>query len=136
MNEKNCDRIKRRSDKRDAIYAELKKSRSHPSAEMIFAALKPSFGDLSLGTVYRNLAVFKDEGRVITVGVVDGKERYDADMRPHNHFICRACGSVIDVMEPIALNGVFQLESEGNVLESIDIVFHGLCKNCAGVEHK
>ena len=41
--------------KRDAILTYLKGTTEHPSAEMVYASLKPQIPDLSLGTVYRNL---------------------------------------------------------------------------------
>jgi len=124
----------RHSDRRDAIFAELKNSCAHPSAEMIFSAIKPNFADLSLGTVYRNLTLFKECGDIVSVGVVDGKERFDADTSPHNHFICRNCGAVIDIPDKFRI-GVEDIEADGVQIESVDIVFHGLCKSCADAEH-
>jgi Fur family peroxide stress response transcriptional regulator len=89
----------RKSKKRDAIYRALCALKTHPCAETLYARLKPSFPDLSLGTVYGNLAAFKREGLAVSVGVVDGRERFDGDTAPHAHFICRRCGAVIDVWE-------------------------------------
>ena len=44
--------------KRDAILNCLRQTDVHPSAEWVHAQLKPEYPDLSLGTVYRNLALF------------------------------------------------------------------------------
>ena len=52
---------------------------------------------MSLGTVYRNLAAFKQDGVIDSVGTVGGLERFDARTDPHCHFICSRCGNVIDV---------------------------------------
>ncbi|MBD9242840.1 MAG: hypothetical protein EGQ45_02040, partial [Clostridiales bacterium] len=49
--------------------------------------------DLSLATVYRNLARFRSEGAVQVIGCVDGEDRYDGNVAPHGHFICRTCAS-------------------------------------------
>ena len=62
--------------KRDAILTCLKETTVHPSAEWIYAQLKPSIPDLSLGTVYRNLAAFKTEG---VIASVDGRHVRCAD---------------------------------------------------------
>ena len=71
------------SKKREAILEALRNTTEHPSAEMLYARLKPEFPDLSLGTVYRNLAMFIRDGDAVSVGTVAGQERYDADTHPH-----------------------------------------------------
>lgn len=50
--------MRRHSKKRDAILSCIRRSHLHPSAEWIYTQLKPEHPDLSLGTVYRNLALF------------------------------------------------------------------------------
>lgn len=56
------------SKKREAILEALRNTTEHPSAEMLYARLKPEFPDLSLGTVYRNLAMFIRDGDAVSVG--------------------------------------------------------------------
>ena len=63
---------RRFSHKREQIYQAVCSRREHPTAEMVYQQLKPQFPDLSLGTVYRNLAAFKAEGVIDSVGVVNG----------------------------------------------------------------
>lgn len=82
--------IRKRSRKRDAILACVRATTCHPSAEWVYQRLKPTIPDLSLGTVYRNLSMFKDEGLVISVGTVGGLERFDGNTKPHTHFVCTA----------------------------------------------
>jgi Fur family peroxide stress response transcriptional regulator len=89
--------MERKSKKREAIRRALCSTKEHPCAEWIYSRLKNEIPDLSLGTVYANLAAFKENGSAICVGVVDGKERFDGDTAPHVHFICRECGTVDDV---------------------------------------
>ena len=48
--------------KRDAILTCLRQTKEHPSADWLYARLKPEIADLSLGTVYRNLSLFKEKG--------------------------------------------------------------------------
>ena len=54
----------RYSPKRDAILQCLRSTTCHPSAEWVYSQLKPKIPDLSLATVYRNLARFRAEGAV------------------------------------------------------------------------
>lgn len=63
------------SRKREAILSAICSTDIHPTADWIYQKLKPIYPDLSLGTVYRNIARFKEDGLIISVGVVEGQER-------------------------------------------------------------
>jgi Fur family peroxide stress response transcriptional regulator len=119
------------SKKREAILDALRSTKSHPSAEWVYAKLKPLYPDLSLGTVYRNLSLFRGEGQVISIGTVNGQERFDAKTNPHPHFICDVCGEVIDVSDELDLSviGAPQSFSEG-IIQYCDVTFHGKCLKC------
>lgn len=123
--------MQKHSRKRDAILACLQGTKSHPSAEWVYAQLKPVIPDLSLGTVYRNLAEFRRSGQIISVATVDGTERFDADTHPHTHFICRTCGAVIDLGE-VAISAP---ETDCGRVEEISVVYHGTCKACMAVKN-
>ena len=69
--------MQKKSRKRDAILACVCSTDTHPTAEWVYTQLKPEIPDLSLGTVYRNLAMFRREGIIGSAGVVNGLERYD-----------------------------------------------------------
>ena len=122
------------SRKRQAIYDHLCSVTDHPTAEMIYARLKPEIPELSLGTVYRNLTVLLEEGQIITVGKVDGQERYDARTTPHAHFVCRGCRRVLDVFLPDVVSGLYgEVESRlGCHTEWYTLTLHGLCVGCRG----
>ena len=118
--------------KRDAILTCLRETDVHPTAEWIFAKLKPEIPDLSIGTVYRNLALFKELGLVVSVGTVSGVERFDADTAPHVHYICTGCGKVVDLHQlriPEELNQAAAASSGGTVT-TCQLTFTGLCKDC------
>ena len=119
------------SKKRAAILEALRSTDEHPSAEMLYARLKSDFPDLSLGTVYRNLAMFVADGDAVSVGTVAGQERYDADTAPHAHFICSCCGRVLDVCSPNLAGIDLQVEQEvGGVVTSRSLSFTGKCAGC------
>ena len=50
--------------KRDAILTCLMNTDTHPSAEMVHQMLQASHPDISQATVYRNLALFKKQGKL------------------------------------------------------------------------
>ena len=122
----------RNSRKRDAILACLRSTETHPSAEWIYENLKPDYPDLSLGTVYRNLAQFREQGLLRCVTTVNGVERLDACTEPHTHFVCDCCGAVIDApfscdtgREEAAARG------SGFSVRSCEVLLRGLCPACA-----
>ena len=118
--------------KRDAILECLRCSKAHPSAEMLFNQLKPQIPDLSMGTVYRNLTLFKEQGLCSSVATVSGVERFDGNTDPHVHFICSNCDAVIDLDEmqiPQALSQTAASCCGGQVTEC-QLSFTGLCRDC------
>ena len=54
--------------KRNAILACLRGTKEHPSADMVYNAVREENPDISLATVYRNLAYFVERGDAICVG--------------------------------------------------------------------
>lgn len=118
--------------KRNAILTYLQQTKAHPSAETIFTDLKSQIPDLSMGTVYRNLTLFKKQGLATSVATVSGVERFDGNTEPHVHFICSACDAVIDLMDlqvPDALRSTAASCCGGQV-EGCQLSFTGICREC------
>ena len=118
--------------KRNAILNYLRSTTSHPSAEMVFAHLKQDIPDLSMGTVYRNLSLFKQQGLAASVATVNGVERFDGNTDPHVHFICGDCGAVMDLMDmqvPQSLCNTAADTIGGNVTQC-QLTFTGQCSAC------
>lgn len=124
---------RRQSKKRDAIRELLLACRDHPSAEEIYRRLKPDYPDLSLGTVYRNLAIFREEGAALSVATVAGQERLDGRTHPHAHFVCERCGRVYDV-DALPPDTVVTGEIPGEV-KRWTLTFHGICRWCTADDH-
>ena len=118
--------------KRDAILHYLQSVTDHPSAEKVFTQLKAQIPDLSMGTVYRNLNLFKQQGLAVSVATVKGVERFDGNTGPHVHFICQECDAVIDLMYmeiPESLMNIAANSSGGQVAEC-QLCFTGICQEC------
>lgn len=118
--------------KRDAILHYLRSTDAHPSAETVYATLKHEIPDLSLGTVYRNLSLFKQQGLIQSLGSVNGVERFDGTVEPHVHFICNGCGCIQDlhrmqVPEELCHSAA---RETGAKVENCLLTFTGLCGNC------
>ena len=118
---------------RNAILACLQGATTHPSAEMVYEMLQKEHPDISLATVYRNLARFKSQGLVCSVATVRGVERFDAMTHPHVHFICSSCDAVIDLPQmeiPESLSAEAEASS-GCRVQNCRLTFTGLCGKCA-----
>lgn len=125
------ERVRKHSRKRDAILDCIRRTKCHPTAEWVYQQLKPAYPDLSLGTVYRNLAMFKEEGTIRSVGVIQGLEHYDGIVTPHSHFICTRCGTVLDldVELPPEVLAAGEARCRG-VINSCQLQFFGQCADC------
>ena len=118
--------------KRNAIMECLRSTDLHPSAETVHEMLHEEHPDISLATVYRNLALFKRQGLIQSLGTVNGVERFDANTMPHVHFICNGCDAVMDLLQvqvPQAL-GTEAEEATGCQVSSCQLTFTGLCQSC------
>ena len=126
------EKVEKNFRKRNAILACLRQTTEHPSAEWVHAKLKSEYPDISLGTVYRNLARFKEQGEIISVGTVNGVERFDGNTAPHVHFVCNRCTAVLDLPEidvPEALSHTAE-QSVGGRVDACQLTFYGECTQC------
>ena len=118
--------------KRNAILECLRSTDLHPSAETVHEMLRQEHPDISLATVYRNLALFKRQGLIQSLGTVNGVERFDANNAPHVHFVCTGCDAVMDLPQvavPQAL-GTTAEETTGCRVDGCQLTFSGLCQSC------
>lgn len=128
---KNMNSKRNFSSKRNAIYNAVCSTDTHPSARWVYEKLKPDYPDLSLGTVYRNISLFKEEGMVNVVCCVNGEERIDATTSMHPHFVCNKCGRVIDVKENSQTAADSNLLAlKGFTVESKLVIYYGECPEC------
>ena len=121
------------SRKREAILAKIRSTKSHPTADWVFQELRGEHPDLSLATVYRNIALFKEEGSVVSVGTVNGQERFDGSVHPHGHFVCRQCQAVIDIDSPTDQPEItaYLEDTQRFKVDRVDLTAYGLCQTCA-----
>lgn len=122
----------RYSHQRERIYEYLTRSCEHPSAEMVYNDLRPEIPGLSLGTVYRNLKLLEELGKVRRVAAYQGTERYDAITEDHIHFLCCRCGRLRDVActSPDSIRRAITLE-DGCRMTKLDLTITGICPDCA-----
>ena len=124
--------------KRSAILASLRQTKQHPSAEELYQALQQQHQDISRATIYRNLAFFRDQGLIQSLGTVNGIERFDGDITPHDHFVCSKCSCVQDLprmqMPEDFLGGA--AEKLSCRIDGYRLMFAGICQHCLSENQK
>ena len=121
----------KRSRQREMIKSFLMGRKDHPTADVIYSNLKQQDPNLSLGTVYRNLTLLSDMGEILRLRVGDGVDHFDADTSPHNHFVCKECGSVIDLqMENIDYISEAAAKNFDGIVQGHTTYFYGICGEC------
>ena len=126
----------KRSRQREAILRVLQSTESHPTADWIYDTVRQQIPNISLGTVYRNLAKLTQSGDILRLDVGDGMDHYDATTTPHYHLFCRKCGHLQD----LTMDYQTHLDTEAAHSFNGDIhghalVFYGTCQNCRHQEH-
>lgn len=114
------------------IYRALAESSAHPDAETVFKQVRMSVRAISVDTVYRTLAWLTENGFAFPAGAGVGPTRYDANMQPHHHFVCRRCGRVQDFFCPsLDALPVPSVVGELGRVESAHVQVLGICAACA-----
>lgn len=113
------------------IFKEIATTEEHPDAETVYLRVKKRIPTISLDTVYRTLWFLKDLGLITTLGTPHDRIRFDANIQPHQHFICTKCGSIKDLNYVPPGEGTWSdtVEPLGRV-ETIEINFKGICAKC------
>lgn len=116
---------------RQKILELLTNTKDHPTAEQIYKKIKKRFARLSLGTVYRNLRVLKEQGQIWEMDFGSGLSHFDAVVHSHYHFICKNCRRIYDIRIP----AIKELDDKVRTMTGFRIYSHrleffGLCDIC------
>jgi Fe2+ or Zn2+ uptake regulation protein len=121
---------RRSTRQRHLVFEAVRETRSHPTAEWVYEAVRRAMPRISLGTVYRNLQVLVEEGKLKSFAR-GGRIRYDADLDPHDHFSCERCGLLLDIPRAAeSLPGERKLKAQGYSVSGRTLEYHGLCRRC------
>lgn len=116
---------------RFAVLEYLTRAAGHPTADQIAAEINRRFPRASRATVYNALKALRDAGLVREVATEEALTRYESNVEPHHHFVCRVCGKIEDVPpEAFAAPARVALEG-GHEVETFEVVLRGRCAACA-----
>ena len=119
------------SRQREAIKTYLQGRMDHPTADMVYTAIREVYPNISLGTVYRNLTLLAQQGEILKISCGESSDRFDAKTTPHYHFICEECGQVEDLMDidTNMINKLAEMNFDGEV-RGHQLYLYGRCKKC------
>mgnify|MGYP006281889559 CR=1 FL=1 len=121
----------RMTKQRKAILEVLKNTDSHPTADKIYEEVKEEIPNISLGTVYRNLNVLHDMGKIMILDYGSTYSRFDGNPENHYHFHCRECGKVYDVDQPVIDDLNKSIEQDNSFqIDFHRLEFYGICDKC------
>ncbi|MBN2031487.1 transcriptional repressor [bacterium] len=119
------------SRQRNLILCVIRSTHCHPTADWIFERARKDMPNISLGTIYRNLNLLRDEGKIQELRFGNSVSRYDGDLRSHYHVRCMECGEVVDVPHIVPLVSSQQVEElTGYRIHKHRLEFTGLCPDC------
>lgn len=100
----------------------------HLSADDVLKRARQTLPEIARGTVYNALGelVAAELLGMISLG---GTQLYDANLEPHEHFRCSACGNVYDV-RPQGTKRL-RVDEPGFTVDRVQILFEGTCASCA-----
>lgn len=127
---------KNTSQRRKILSIFINNQEKHLSAEEIHEKLRSK--GIGMATVYRNINTFV-KLNILKEFKVEDTNHYELKMyakKPlHIHFKCDICNSIEDIvdqdiiLEYLKLNKLIE-EKQDNEIVDVDIMFHGICKDC------
>ncbi len=119
------------SKQRDAILEVLHSTKAHPTADAIYAEVRKKIPNISLGTVYRNLAKLSEDNTIIKVNAGTGVEHFDGTPTPHYHVVCTECGAIDDIdAEPLEEVNLWAAKNFKGEIYKHSTIFFGKCEKC------
>lgn len=122
----------RNSRQQSLVMDAMKTECDHPTAEQVWAAVREECPNMSLGTVYRILNKFSQNGILRKIDVPNGRDRFDITVSNHYHLCCETCGKFTDtdIVYDDSINRRMK-DKYGETVREHDIVFYWLCPECA-----
>lgn len=110
----------------DAVQARC----DHPSADEIYLDVRAIDNHISRGTVYRNLKILVQQGKILQVKLPN-IDRFEVKLDKHYHLLCTECDSVYDIPFPYHEAMDKQVaEKTGYIVERHRAIFEGICPEC------
>jgi Fe2+ or Zn2+ uptake regulation protein len=121
----------RMTKQRKKILEVLRSTDIHPTADWIYEQVRQDIPNISLGTVYRNLKLLSEMGKISVLDFGSSYSRFDGNPENHYHFKCYNCEKVFDLDIPVNYDINKELTSKTPYqIKNHRMEFYGLCPDC------
>lgn len=124
----NINKGTRDSIQRKIIEEYLIGNQTHPTAMDVFDYVRSVMPHVSVATVYRNLAILVDSGKIQKIDT-GTRSRFDYKTEWHFHILCQNCGKIRDV-EHVKIPKKYFNIPEGFELKGCNLEIIGVCPEC------
>ena len=120
------------SRQREAILEVIKENLIHPTADEIYEFVTKKEPQISKSTVYRNISILVEFGKIKKIKTTIGPDRYDYTYKEHSHMICEKCGKVFDFYYDFNNENILKemMKQEDIRFDINSIAVYGICENC------
>ena len=120
------------SRQREAILEVIKENLIHPTADEIYEFVTKKEPQISKSTVYRNISILVELGKIKKIKTTIGPDRYDYTYKEHSHMICEKCGKVFDFYYDFNNENILKemMKQEDIRFDINSIAVYGICENC------
>jgi Fur family peroxide stress response transcriptional regulator len=123
--------MSRTSPQRDAILRVVKNTNTHPGADWIYEQVKKEIPNISMGTIYRNLRLLANNGKIKDLSIPGTPSRFDGRTSNHHHLVCEKCGRIFDLDESVDSDMEAKIfQKTGFKVRVQYLKFIGLCQDC------
>lgn len=110
----------------------------HLSADDVYSALKETYPNNGIATVYRTLELLEEIGVLKKLDFGDGRARYeiaDEDSHHHHHLVCTCCGTITEFEDDLldSLEAAIERKTGFKIRDHV-AKFFGLCTSCQARE--
>ena len=115
------------------ILKEVLGREDHPTAEVIYKAVKKVHPTLSFNTVYQTLQALTEKEFINVIRPVVDAARYDPITEIHGHFMCSKCKKIEDQLleDPVLKKMDSDVSASGKYwVAQRQILWVGLCRTC------
>ena len=122
---------RRNTIQKELVLNAVLQMRRHVTADEVYETVCREHPNIGKGTVYRNLGILAEEGKIRKVEIPNGPDRFDFTLERHYHVRCVECGRVFDVeMDAIEDLDERVRDKHGFEFLDYDILFKGICPDC------
>jgi Fur family peroxide stress response transcriptional regulator len=112
-----------------AVFDALAGLGGHRGVDEVADALRRRGDALPVTSVYNAVEALQAVGLVSVAHRGPPRALYEVAGRSHDHFVCRVCGSIVDVEVPRSRSVRSPLP--GALVDEVEITYRGVCAACA-----